>query len=375
MNETPESTETVESDELRQAFADAFERDLDPLAEHAATFEALPDPFMLFETDILAANDLAESTRDEYTRVWRQWSDHMDREGRHPACPNENHARTFIEHELCEREHTPRTVKEKLVKLNRMYRFLQNEQAFPTPQDYNPFNLAREKVSFGETDDKEPPRVSVDELRDILADVTHVRERGMIIVQLKLGLRATEVCNIQLQDIDIQHSALRKHYPEMGTNPMLDGHENAVYVPSRHEREGNKSKRPRILPLDDELRRALIRYLLVRPTDDEPWLFLSLSNHCRLTRDTVNDAWKDAFRPEYDETDEHRAITSHFGRHYFTTFWRVEQDLSRELVQYMRGDKPGNQPRGRQDAIDVYLHTYYEDIEQAYRENIYKLNI
>lgn len=68
-------------------------------------------------------------------------------------------------------------------------------------------------------------------------------------------------------------------------------------------------------------------------------------------------------------------MTSHFGRHRFTTRWRVEQDVNRELVKYMRGDKPAGKSAKTREAIDAYLHTYYEDIRDLYVESIYKLNI
>ena len=89
----------------------------------------------------------------------------------------------------------------------------------------------------------------------------------------------------------------------------------------------------------------------------------------------VNRVWTDAFHPKYAETDDHRAVTSHFGRHRFTTYWRVGQDLNRELVKYMRGDTPGSGNIEDRGAIDHYIHTYYADIEPIYRENIYKLDI
>ena len=41
----------------------------------------------------------------------------------------------------------------------------------------------------------------------------------------------------------------------------------------------------------------------------------------------------------------------------------------------MRGDKLGGRSAKTQEAIDAYLHTHYEDIEDLYLENIYKLGI
>ena len=371
MSDAPDA----DTDAQRAALAAAFGRDTDPLAEHAATFEQTDvDPFSLFETDVLDARDIVKNTRAQYDIAFQQWREHMAHEGRHPACPNEGHVKRFAEHELTEKENHPSTVKEKLRKLNEVYEYWVAEPGFPHPQDYNPVALARSKTNFDAPDTKEPPRIPVDELRDVIEDVPHLRGRAIIVLQLKLGLRASELGNLKLSEVSIQNQVVHEHYPELGTHPRLDGRENAVYIP--HDREENKSQRPRVLPLDDETRRVLLRYLLMRPDNGEPWVFLSHSFHGKLSNQGILDVWKDAFHPEYEETEQHRSVTSHFGRHYFTSFWTVEQEANRELVKYMRGDTTGGAVLdGPPGAIDTYIHTYYENIEPLYREHIFKLGV
>lgn len=378
MNESPDRDD--ESNALQQV-ADAFGTTLDPLAEFEDEFAALAiDPFQPFSENVLDAQDLHDHTRRNYRSVFADWMDHMEQVGRHPACPSDTHVVRFIEWQLAPEaeggeDNHPRTVKGKLRKLNRAYEFWQDTAAFPHPQDYNPFTLAREKVNLDTPDAKEHRRVPVEELRDMMASVTHLRKRAIIGMQFKLGLRAGEVSNIKLSDISLQNAEIREHYPHMGKERQLEDRSSVIYIPSGDERPGNKSRRPRVLPLDDELRQLLTRYLLVRPDNGEPWLFLSQKSHSKINKKTVNKVWKDAFHPEYAETEQHRPVTSHFGRHRFSTWWRVEQDLNRELVKYMRGDKPGSISATSREAIDAYLHTYYEDIEELYLENVYKINI
>ena len=88
----------------------------------------------------------------------------------------------------------------------------------------------------------------------------------------------------------------------------------------------------------------------------------------------MTDVWKDTFRPMYGETEHHRAIGSHFGRHFFTTYWRIEQGLDRRLIRYMRGDRAEGDTILNRNGIDEYLHTYYEDIEDVYREQVFELS-
>lgn len=367
--------------ETLQRVADAFGTTLDPLAEFEDQFNQLDlSPFVPFDEDILQAQNLHGDTLRNYRSVFDEWRAFMEDQGRHPACPEDGHVVRFIEWQLDPEEdggedNHPRTVKGKLRKLNRAYEYWQDSAAFPHPQDYNPFQLAREKVDLSNPDSKEHRRIPVKELRDMMDSVTNIRNQAIIGLQFKLGLRAGEVSNVKLSDFSLPNSEIQKHYSDMGTARRIADRENVIYVPSGDEREGNKSRRPRVLPLDDELRRVLTRYLLIRPDSGKPWLFLSEKTHSELNKSFVNKVWKDEFHPEYAEIDEYRPVTSHFGRHRFSTWWRVEQDVNRELVKYMRGDKPGSASAKTREAIDAYLHTYYEDIKDLYLENIYKIGL
>lgn len=362
------------SEHERQALADAFDREIDPLAKHASKFEEVEiDVFDLFIEDVLKPQDPAPGTITSYEQTIRVWSEFMDEQGRHPACPNESHVKRFIRNELDEKGNSRRTAKKKLWELNKIYSYWQNGAEFPHPMDYNPFMIAKKKMSLSTERVKEPPRISVEELREIVSDVKHVRDRAFIVTQLKLGLRASEMANIKINEINLASREVERHYEDMGASPHVSRFENAVYIP--HDRQGNKSKRPRVLPVDDELRRLWIKYLLVRPDNDEPWLFLSRTNHTQVDDEAVNNAWKRHLHPEYEETPHHRAVTSHYGRHRFTTYWRVEQDLNRELIKYMRGDTSAGGATDPAGGIDHYIHSYYEDIEPVYRERIYKFGV
>lgn len=369
------------NDDKLQQVADAFGKTLDPLAEFEAEFQQLDvDTFEPFVDDVLVPDDLHKATLRQYRSAFEQWAAHMNNEDRHPACPSDEHVVRFIERQLAPeeeggRDNHPRTIKGKLRKLNRVYEYWQDNAAFPHPQDYNPFTLGRKKVNLENPDSKEHRRIPVEELQEMLASVTHLRKRAIIGLQFKLGLRAGEVSNIKLSDISLANEEIQRHYEEMGSERRLENRPNAIYIPSGDERDGNKSRRPRLLPLDDELRRLLVRYLLVRPDNGEPWVFLSEKSHSKVNKKVVNKWWKQELHPEYAETEQYRPVTSHFGRHRFSTWWHVEQDVNRELVKYMRGDKPGSKSTKTREAIDAYLHTYYEDIRDLYLENIYKLNI
>lgn len=355
----------------KEQLAAAFGTDTDPLASHEATFEtAGVDPFEPFRTDVLKSA-VAPRTRSNYDTLWRQWCEHMSRVGRHPACPSVEHVRGFARHELETKGNQPRTVAEKLRKLTQVYRYWQQSPVFPHSTGFDPIRLARMGLDLSAGERKSPPPIPLADLREVVDSITHLRDHAIVVCQLKLGLRATELCNLQLAEVNLDEPLLKEEYPELGTHDWLSGRPNAVYIP--HDREGNKSRRPRVLPIDTELQSVLTEYLLVRPTVDKPWVFLSKTSHSHLRKKAINTVWKNTFHPAYAETERYRAVTSHYGRHRFSTYWRVEQDLTRELVQYLRGDTPGATKIEELGALDEYLHTYYEDIEETYRERMYSI--
>ena len=383
MTDTPSTADrlakytNIDADAERAATAETFDRDTDPLAAFEAGMRGRR-PFAAFVAEVLLPDDPAPGTLEDYTRTFEQWEEFMAEHGRHPACPSEAMVRAFIRHRIDDVGNTGETARSKVRQLRRAYRYWQDDAAYPHPTDFDPFSLALEKERFGDAGEPlKPPRIPIPTLRAHVGRLTHIRDRAIVVTMLKLGLRSGELCNMELRDVNLTHSGLREHYPELGSHPALADYqaENAVYIPSRYERDGNKSKRARLMPLDDELERLLRRWLLIRPDDGEPWVFLSKGNHKKLDSDKdPTRLWKEAFHPEFDGSDgRSRPVTSHYGRHRFTTWWTVEMDTNRELVKYMRGDVLDEEATHR-EAIDAYVHTYYEDIRDVYLGRIFRLD-
>lgn len=363
--------------------------DNDPLADLEPRYEDLDaDLFDLFRNRRLSGrSNHGESTRESWDRTFRYWKQHMAEEDRHYACPNEHHVDRFVE--LLEEgssdpdgpePHRPKTVRKRLRHLRNAYEFWVDKLRHP--DDYDPFKDEFQALTgSGDDSNRDYPDLSLDEIRERVNSIRHVRDHAIVVTQLKLGIRVSELCNIQLQDVDIQHPELRDHYDEMGTHPKLakerdrPRRENAIYIPSRDDRDGNKSKKDRIIPLDEETRYVLTRYLLMRPDADQPWVFLTKTNHGQMDTKDPGRAWATGFHPEhkYGEDDEQDTINTHFGRHHLTTFLNVRKEWPRQKVKYLRGDVPSGED-GR-EAIDKYVHPEYEDIEQNYRNDIFTLGV
>lgn len=371
--------------EFKDQLTDEFGTKTDPLEELDDGFKNLNgNPFDDFLNEVIYGNGKKPKTVDGYERVIRQWLDYMADKDRHPVCPKEEHVKGFaLDYLRSERGNTDGVVKEKLWQMGKAFNFFQIESLYPHPSEYNPIDAAMVKIegdlNGGTT--RERPDVSLDDIRKtVKQDVTNIRDRAVIVPQAKLGLRAGELCNIQIQDFHIANAELLKHYPEMGTHPRLDGRENAIYIPPATDndfdlpgREKNKSVRPRVLPLDDDLRQVFLDYLLIRPDVDRPWFLLSKTNYTKLDSESEPDRiWKKYLIPPFGETDRHRAVRSHDGRHAFTTYWDITEDIADEYVDYMRGDRIG---KGRSGAVQNYLHVHYRNIESLYLTRMFPFNL
>ena len=374
--QTSAGIDAIDENEVHEAYATAFNKDSDPLRQYSDHFQDLPDPFDYFIETVIKNRDTVNDseTYGHYYRTYREWKEHIHAttDDRHPACPSTEHVKRYIEWRRDVHQNSRRTTLGKLSRLSQAYEYWQAKQIMPHPQGWNPFAVAKEEVSLGENESREYPDLSLSTLQSEFAEIMNIRSRAIIATQLKLGMRAGEVSNTRIPEIHISHKEIQDHYPELGTHPALSGHSDVIYIPS--DRDGNKSANPRLLPIDDELRWLLLRHLLIRPQVDEPWVFLSRRSFTKLNPEAVNRVWKEELHPKYGETDEHDAITSHFGRHWFSTYWRLDEGLEREHVQYMRGDLV--QPRDKYpDPIDDYLHPHYRQIESEYRQNVFKLDI
>mgnify|MGYP006271279703 CR=1 FL=1 len=360
----------------RRLIGEKLDREVDPLEQYNEVFFELEAkgvrPFEMFLNETIRDGSLAESTVGEYERAVKHFKYFVSQYRRHPACANDRHVIEFAEYEFEQRDNVAKTVKTKLNKVNKAYDYFEDENVFPHDSEYRPIDNAWEKITWPEEEDKEFPKVTREEMRTAVANITHVFKRAVILMGLKLGMRQGEIRNVKLKDIHIENTELQNHYPELGTHRRLDEWKNAIYIPAEHNRSGNKSEHPRILPLDDEMRRVLTQYLLIRPDCGEPWVFLSQTHHERIRdKDGINRHWREQIRPFIHAEEYEKELTSHFGRHWFSTFWKMENPIGKEYAQYMRGDTIGDGKGG--DTIDEYLHAYYPDIEDQYRNEIYKL--
>jgi len=377
-----------EGDQLSafDTFGETFGLDDDPLKAFDQQFkQADVDPIDIYcDLVIRKKNNVEGSIKREISRI-NQWVNHMDQYDRHAACPSVSHVVEFINHEL-KKGNKSVTITQKVSMIKRMFEYWSDHPKMPhglgEAEGFDPiksaYELKKEDIRNNEGPDKKlPHRISVEEMGHLIRQIKNILNRAFVVCQVKHGLRGGQACNIQLQDVKLKHEEINDLYPDLGTHPKLsDIDDDAIYYPPSSERQGGKSKRPIVLPVDNELKRLLVRYLRQRPPIEEPWLFLNPATCGEILTPYANRRfWKDAFHPKYSETEMNRPVTSHYGRHWFNTYWKKNIDINSEHLKYMRGDKQGDLNFDSQDVIYTYIHTYYFDIKGMYLRDIFKFGI
>jgi len=363
-----------------------FQMDDDPLKEFDNRFKDLEaDPVKIYCYQVILKKDNTERVNNRKVSIIESWSEHMRDFDRHPACPNLAHVVKYINKELSKGNKVDTTLT-KIRELSSMFEYWSNHPKMPhgtgEAQGFNPVEsaheLKRDDILRNKKDGKKPPHpISIEELSHKIRQVKNILQRAFIVCQLKHGSRAGQTSNLQLQDLQLNHNGLKEMYPDLGTHSRLDNiDDDVIYYAPFQEREGGKSKRPTVMPVDQELKRVLIRYLQQRPPVNERWVFINPVSCRKIRTDYANKRfWKESFHPEYKETKIYRPVTSHFARHRFNTYWGTEIDIKSECLKYMRGDKKRELTTKGSDAMHAYIHTYYPDIKDQYLRDIYKFNI
>jgi integrase/recombinase XerD len=189
--------------------------------------------------------------------------------------------------------------------------------------------------------------LSVDEMTQLLNGVLGIRDKALMTVLAKTGVRRGELISMDVDDVDwlYQRIILKR-----------------------------KNKRSNLFVYFDEETAVLLnRWLRTRDSygkDGEKALFVGDLGG-RIGRNIVyqvvtSHAERLGFHnPASSRLEDH--FSPHCFRHWFTTHLR-RNGLSREFIKELRGDSRG-------EAIDIYDHIDHDELRQAYLAAIPRLGI
>ena len=187
--------------------------------------------------------------------------------------------------------------------------------------------------------DPERKLISVEEMAMLINSILDPRDRAIVTLLAKTGIRRGELIRIDVDDLNWMEQSIRLKL---------------------HPKRSNC-----IVFFDDETARVLQRWIRARASfdleKDCESLFVNERGGRLMRHGVLHAVTKHAQRvglhnPKSEKIEDH--FTPHCCRHWFTTHLR-RNGLRRELIQELRGD-------ARKEAVDIYDHIDKKELKRAY---------
>ena len=298
------------------------------------------------------------NTIHNYELILRQFEQHIenDKSGVHVGKATDQDVFSWKK-ELTKRGLSGSTLEMYLTSLASFYNFLIESPLYP--HVYNPASKTRGSIKINNDGRTVRREVGVDEMAEFVRFIKHPRDRAMMVLLLKTGIRRTELANLKVRHVALGDDLKGK---QVGLKPM------SIFVDS--SMPGSKRKTDTTIPIDDECVRALSTWMTIRPSSSTDALFVQLNygggfGGERVTRRVRKWARKYGWwDPNADLTTN---VTPHYFRHFFTSHMR-KRGMDEPLLAYLRGDTGKN-------IIDIYTHYSWDEIREQYDRHIYKFGI
>jgi integrase/recombinase XerD len=216
--------------------------------------------------------------------------------------------------------------------------------------ELNPVTPAFKKRYLKESKQHDPSQrrkcLTNEEARLLVKSILDPREKAVITLLLKTGIRSGELSKLNLEDVDLKNLTIRLHPTAKRSNEV-------VYF-------------------DEETAQVLKMWLARREKMNKkgcPALFLNSVGN-RLRREATNNLVKKhatvlgLHHPESKNLQDR--FTTHCTRHYFTTAM-FDAGMPREHVMALRGDSP-------KDAVDIYNHNE-KKLKDSYLDRVPQLGL
>jgi integrase/recombinase XerD len=254
--------------------------------------------------------------------------------------------RSFLEYLRKVRKISQKTVENYFTAISGLYEFLEYEGYV----DKNPVQSVRKRYVRRYKDNNEGQMrqlISVEEMEHLINSTLDIRDKAIITLLAKTGIRRNELITLDVNDIDWVEQSIRLKPTPKRTN--------------------------RIVFFDDETAFMLKKWLRAREARNGGGSKALFTNNRggRLNRNGVYTAvTKAAERIKLHNTNSDRMedhFSPHCCRHWFTTHLR-RAGMPREFIQELRGDV-------RKEAIDIYDHIDRKELRESYLAHIPQLGI
>ena len=223
-----------------------------------------------------------------------------------------------------ERDLRDDTVESYLSVIRGFYNFLIESPNYTC--SYNPCTRLHRKLPSGKRQTRRPPKTTA-EVAALIKSITHPRDRCIVTLLAKTGVRRGELCGLNLDDVDLDNDVLhiRRHLVD-ATGDLQAGRKNGRDVETD-------------IPIDPELRKVLEVYIALRPRTSNPALFLTYDG-ARLGGRGVGEALQKWIARHWGNSGNHTSekITAHWFR-AFLTYELSINGCNPVVIAAIRGDR------------------------------------
>lgn len=298
-----------------------------------------------FSEDCSLRNMTAESTR-RYKSCLSIFGGFLNSRGTMPNEVDRFALKEFLEYIRFERRVGQKTVENYFSALSAFYDYLVFEELLQS-NPVVPFRKRFLRNYKNEASDAKRKLLSVEEMSKLVNSILDPRDKAIVAVLAKTGIRRNELLNLDVDSVDwVEYCITLKPTPKRSN---------------------------RVVFFDDECAFVLKRWLKTREKlgPQSKALFVSYQSLNRLDRNGLYTlVVKYAVGLGYHRSESKR-LEDHFGphcfRHWFTT-WLRRNGMPREFVKELRGDR-------RKEAMDIYDHIDRQKLRRAYLASVPKLGI
>ena len=308
----------------------------------AAYSKGATDLVQKFHEDCMLRNIV--STMD-YVYRSKEYCLFLEARGKSPLTANREDLRAFLSR-LKERGAKSKTIDRIYTCLSAFYEFLILEELI----EYNPILPFRKYYLRRYKDDSDSEirkLISVEEASLFVNSILDSRDKCILILLFKTGMRAGELASLDMTDVDLEKRELTVKLKKKRSN--------------------------RVLFLDNETIAILQRWLAARKNRkgaEDKALFISKTGRRITVKGIERVIEKHAERVDLHNPKAIRLedrFTPHCCRHWFVTHL-LRAGMSRDFVKELRGDTRG-------EAIDIYNHIDKKELRESYLVHIPQLGV
>ncbi len=283
---------------------------------------------------------LAPISIQSYRKDIRWFAEYMSSQNKDLTKVDRQDIKNYIGYLRTEKKLKRKSIEHILGVVSAFYAYLvEEEDLLP----YSPMTSVMKKYLHSYKDEVFVRRcITIEEASRLVNSILEPRDRAMIVLLLKTGIRIHELVELDVGDVDLKNRVIKLKPTPKRSN--------------------------RIVFFDDEAQRVLERWLRSRqlryPKSNAlfPGRFGGHIIPDNVRKVVIQHAERVGLRAAQDG-----AVTPHGFRHWFTTYL-IRSGMPREYVKELRGDSRG-------EAIDIYIHIDREELRKSYLAHIPRLGV